>query len=80
MVTANPPEPIAPAPRHMRSRRLRRETPTSPPLRTPVSQTDPSPLVRRKTSHRSKRIVALILVTLVAISIPVLAFALIFIT
>lgn len=78
MATADPPEPLAPAPRHMRSRRLRRDVPGSAPLRTPLPQAVPTPRVRTKTSHRSKRFVALILVILVAISIPVLAFALVF--
>ncbi|MGF9648041.1 hypothetical protein AAIH32_08715 [Pseudarthrobacter oxydans] len=79
MATADPQEPFAPAPRHMRSRHLRRDTPSPAALRTPVPQAVPTPRIRRKTSHRSKRIVALILVILVAVSIPLLAMALIFI-
>lgn len=79
MATADRPEHLAPAPRHMRSRRLRRDTPSSPELPTPITQPARPPRIRKKISHRSKRTVALILVILVAISITVLVFALIFI-
>lgn len=79
MATGDPREPLAPAPRHMRSRRLRREAPGSEQLSSPITQPAPPPRIRKKISHRSKRTVALILVILVAISITVLVFALIFI-
>lgn len=72
------PGPLSASPRHMRRRRLRRDIAGS--MSPPAPATEPAAApreVRRRTSHRIKRLVALAVVILVSISIPSLALILV---
>jgi hypothetical protein len=62
----------------MRRRRFRRDIPGAALPPASISEPAPAPPARRKASYRRKRLVALAVVVLVSISIPVLAFTLIF--
>lgn len=78
METANQLESVVPPARHMRTRRFGKGTLG---LMTPLSRAHKplsKPRARRKASQRNKRAVALLIVILVATSLPVLVLALIF--
>lgn len=78
METADSSGSLPPSPRHMRKRRFHGHTPGSPRRTTSTIKPIHAPLIRRKSDYNQKRFVALTIVILVSISIPVLAFTLIF--
>ena len=78
METTNPLDALGPSARHMRKRRFGADTPSPMAASSRALMPSATPRARPKASHQTKRAVALLIVILVAISLPLLVVALIF--